>query len=77
MPNLYLLAICDDVGEVEGGVFDEAGEMLGTWCSNDATWHSEYVDPFLAKLGLPTLYAALKTKLVTHWRRVLRLPEEA
>lgn len=37
--------------EVEG-FYNEAGELLHTWCCNDATWRSEYLNPLMTKLGI-------------------------
>ena len=58
MTTIYFLSICDDdVGEVEG-MFDANGDVLGTWCNNDARWRGEYFEPFLEALGIRVLDVA-------------------
>lgn len=69
MKKIYFVSIQDDdVGEVEG-FFDEAGEVLGTWCLNDADWRSEYFGPFLTALGYKEEEGTLEQeeKLKKYW----------
>jgi hypothetical protein len=40
-----------DEGEIEGA-FDADGNLLDTWCNNDAHWRDEYFDGFMKKLGI-------------------------
>jgi hypothetical protein len=41
----------DDEGEIEG-MFNKDGELLGGWCLNDGNWRGEYMNGFLAALGI-------------------------
>ena len=68
MKTVYY-AYNEEYGEVEG-MFDEAGELLGTWCCNDANWRHEYFDSFMLSLGVsivPSRDAALIAKLGSIW----------
>ena len=59
----------DDVGEVEG--FYKDGELLSTWCANDARWRNEYMDSLLDSLGFtvvsPDVDSPLYDKLKKEW----------
>ena len=50
MRTIYIICV-EDVGEVEGA-FDDKGELLDTWCNNDATWRHEYFEGFMNELGI-------------------------
>ncbi len=40
-----------EYGEIEG-MFDEQGELIGSWHSNDAHWRQEYFGKFMRNLGV-------------------------
>lgn len=74
MKIVYYVYLCDDdTGEVEA-MFDESGEMLGTWSNNDANWRCEYFNPFMAKLGIevtdidPEDRPDLVNKMTQYWK---------
>lgn len=50
MKKVYA-AYTEECGEVEG-MFDEDGNLLDLWSSNDATWRNEYFSGFMKKLGI-------------------------
>jgi hypothetical protein len=71
MKTVYWLYL-DTVGEVEG-MFSESGEMLGTWCNNDASWRNDYFCGFMEKLGVDVVSIAehdfpeMTKKLEEYW----------
>lgn len=71
MKTIYIIGIEDEVGEVEGA-FDDKGELLDTWCRNDATWRHEYFNGLMETLGIDVkppskhLRAELEKKLIEH-----------
>lgn len=48
--KILRVVFTEQIGEVEG-IFDEDGNMLGTWDCNDVQFREEYYNPFLKKLG--------------------------
>jgi FMN phosphatase YigB (HAD superfamily) len=48
MRKLYISYPEDDLIE---GMFDVDGTLLDAWSPNDANWRSEYLNPFMRKLG--------------------------
>jgi hypothetical protein len=61
---------CGPQGEIEG-MFDEYGKLLGTWCSNDATWRDEYFADFMDALDITVVEGGdrmLVRKLRKAWR---------
>ena len=71
MRTIYIIGI-EDVGEVEGA-FDDKGELLDTWCCNDATWRHEYFEGLMNALGVTVadppkrLRSKMEKKLRKHW----------
>jgi hypothetical protein len=71
MTTIYIESVCDDdVGEVEGA-FDENGNVLDIWSSNDAQWRHEYFNDTFQKLGINIEHGKYEDKLVDaaaeHW----------
>lgn len=59
----------EECGESEA-VFDEAGNLIGSWHGNDASWRDEYFNPFMQSLGIkvtrsedPALIAKLRVAM--------------
>lgn len=55
--------------EIEG-MFDEKGNLLGTWTLNDANWRDEYFGGFMEALGIHVVYSDrpdFKQKLRAAW----------
>lgn len=56
MRNIYFVDLeSDETGECQG-MFDEDGNLLGMWASNDGNWRGEYFDGFLRELGIKVNY---------------------
>lgn len=58
-----------DEYEVDG-IFDNKGELLGTWSCNDACWRNEYFSGFISKLGIRVEESSdreLEQKLKDYW----------
>lgn len=49
--KIWIEDICtDEVGEVQGA-FDDDGNLLHIWCTNDGDWRHEYFNPIFTALG--------------------------
>lgn len=54
MKTVYSFYWCDEAGGCgeNEGMFDTNGKMLDCWSCNDASWHDEYFNGFMEKLGI-------------------------
>lgn len=69
MKIIYIESI-ESAGECQGA-FDEDGNLLHLWSSNDATWRDEYFNPLMASLGIEVksgrFEAELEAEAIEMW----------
>jgi hypothetical protein len=70
MRTIYNVYVCDEEGVEVEGMFDDCGNLIGTWSLNDGHWKQECFCEFMKKLGISiekSQDALLKEKLIKHW----------
>jgi hypothetical protein len=67
---IYIESSCGEGGECQGA-FDEEGNLLSIWSSNDADWRHEYFDGMMAQLGIEVRHGrfeqALEAEAINLW----------